>query len=87
MTTDIYIQYIIYTGAAPGFWFEGGTFENNFINEFLSSTVLQWRRQNFGSGGHSTQMHSSKTFEKSRKIYKTFKQNFKNYPKFFKNKI
>ena len=42
----------------------------NFIHDFLSSPVLQWRRQNFGSGGHSVKMHSSKTFEKFLKIYK-----------------
>ena len=35
--------------AAPGFWF-GGKLGQNFIHEFLSSPVLQWRRQNFGSG-------------------------------------
>ena len=43
----------------------------NFIHDFLSSPVLQWRRQNFGSGGHSAKIHASKTFEKILKIYKT----------------
>ena len=37
-----------YTVAAPGFWF-GGNLGQNFIHEFHSSHVLQWRRQNFGS--------------------------------------
>ena len=59
---SIYMYSTLYTGAAPGFWFEEGT--KNFIHEFLSSSVLQWRRQNFGSGGHSAQMYSSKTLEK-----------------------
>ena len=49
VTTDN-IQYILYTGAEPGFWFEWGTSEKYFIHEFLSSSVLQWRRQNFDSG-------------------------------------
>ena len=34
----------------------------NFIQDFLSSPVLQLRRQNFGSGKHPVKMHSSKTF-------------------------
>ena len=35
----------------------------NFIlvYDFLSSPVLQWRDQNFGSEEHSVKMHSSKT--------------------------
>ena len=49
----------------------------------LSSPVLQWRRQNFGSGGgHSSKMYSSKTFEK---FIKNVHKNLKNSPKFFKN--
>ena len=53
----------------------------NFIHEFLSSPVLQWRRQNFGSGGgHSAKMYSSKTFEKS---IKHLHKNLKHSPKFF----
>ena len=65
VTTDKYTVYkfILYTGAAPGFWFEGGT-GKNFIHEFLSSPILQWRRQILVRGGHSAQMYSSKTFEK-----------------------
>ena len=41
-----------------------GDIIQNFIHEFLSSPVLQWRRQNLGSEGHSAKMYSSKTFEK-----------------------
>ena len=48
----------------------GGNIGQNFIHDFLSSPVLQWRRQNFGSGRHSAKMHSSKTFENFLKIYK-----------------
>ena len=55
--------FVYLTMAATKFWF-GGNSEQNFIHEFLSSPVLQWYRQNFGSGGHSIRMYSSKTFEK-----------------------
>ena len=51
------------TEVAPGFWF-GGT-KQNFINKFLSSPVLQWRHQNFGSGGTF-----SKTHQRLLKIFK-----------------
>ena len=45
--------------------FGWGNIGQNFIHEFLSSPVLQWRRQNFASGeGHSAKIYSSKTFEK-----------------------
>ena len=57
-----YIQCILYTGATPGFWFGKSNIEKKFINKFRLSPVLQWRRQNFGSEGHSAQMYSSKTF-------------------------
>ena len=57
------IIYIVCSRAAPGFCFEGNITQN-FIHNFLPSPVLQWRRQNFGSGeGHSAQMYSSKTFD------------------------
>ena len=49
--------------VAPGFWFEENI-KQNFIHEFLSSPVLQWRRQNLGSIGHSAKMYSPKTIEK-----------------------
>ena len=52
--------------AAPGFWFGGeGNLGQNFIHEFHSSHVLQWRRQiSVRGGGHSAKMDSSNTFEK-----------------------
>ena len=78
----IYIYIYVYSGATPGFWF-GGNIGQNFIHDFLSSPVLQWRRQNFGSGGHSVKMHSSKTFEKILKIYKTFAQKFNEFSVFY----
>ena len=54
------------------------------MHEFLSSPVLQWSRQNFGSGGHSAKMHPSKTFfEKLRKFFKKFAQKFKKFSKIF----
>ena len=55
-----YIYTVLYTGAAPGFWFEG-EHQQTFHTEFLLSPVLLWRLQNFGSGEHSAQMYSSKT--------------------------
>ena len=61
----------------------GGDIGQNFIHDFFSSPVLQWRRQNFGSGGHSEKMHSSKTFEKFLKIYKKFAQKSKKFSKFY----
>ena len=75
---------ILYTGAAPGFWFEGETSKKKFIHEFLSSSVLQWH---FGLGDiqqKSTHQRLLKNFEK---FIKEFAQKFKNSPKFFKNKI
>ena len=50
MTTEKYTVYILLTGAAREFWFEK-EHRKNFIHEFLSIPVLQWSRQNFGSGG------------------------------------
>ena len=50
-------------------------------------SISQERRQNFGSGGHSARMYSSKTFEKFRKIYKKFALNFKNFSKIFFSKL
>ena len=55
---------------------EGGNIGQNFIHDFLSSPVLQWRRQNVGSGTHSAKMRSSKTFENFLKSYKKFAQKF-----------
>ena len=53
----------MFRGGARNFG-SGEDTRQNFIIEFLSSPVLQWRRQNFGSGGgHSAKMYSSKTFE------------------------
>ena len=47
----LYKQLYICSGAAPGYWFGGGgNITQNFIHEFHSSPILQWRRQNFGSG-------------------------------------
>ena len=50
---NISIQYIyiLYTRAAPEFWFEGETSKKNFKHEFHSSPVLQQPRQNFCSRG------------------------------------
>ena len=53
-----------------------GNIGQNFIHDFLLSPVLQWRRQNFGSGTHSAKMRLSKTFENFLKIYKKFAQKF-----------
>ena len=46
-------------------------------------SISQERRQNFGSGGHSARMYSSKTFKNFKTIYKKFAQNFKKISKIF----
>ena len=61
----------------------GKNIGQNFIHDFLSSPVLQWRRQNFSSGGNSVKMHSSNTFEKFLKIYKKFAQKFNKFSEFY----
>ena len=50
LDTHDYFIFVYLTKSAPGFWFDGGNIGQDFIHEFLSSPVLQWRRQNFGSG-------------------------------------
>ena len=66
----------------------GGNITQNVKHEFYSSPVLQWHRQNFGSGGgHSTKMYSSKTFENFENFIKESALIFKNSPKFFKIKF
>ena len=60
-----------------------GNIGQNFIHEFFSSPVLQWLGQNFGSGGHSVKMNSSKTFEKFLKFYKKFAQKFNEFSEFY----
>ena len=50
LDTRVYFIYVYLTEAAPRFWFGGRkNIRQNFKHEFLSSPVLQWRRQNFGS--------------------------------------
>ena len=71
--------------SAPGFWF--GDIGQNFIDEFLSSPVLQWRRQNFGSGGVPT-FRKKYTHQRLLKNFENkFAQKFKILIKIFKNKI
>ena len=65
----------------------GENIGQNFINDFLSSPVLQWRRQNFGSGGHSAKMHSSITFKKFFKFIKNLHKNLMNSQNFIKIKF
>ena len=56
----------------------------NFIHDFLSTPVLQWRRQNFGSGGGTFSKNLLiKTFENFLKIYKKFAQKFNKFSKIF----
>ena len=81
----IYIYIYIYVqGQRQDFGSGGEDIGQNFILDFLSSPVLQWRRQNFGSGEHSAKMHSSKTFEK---FIKDLHKNLMNSQNFIKNKI
>ena len=63
----------------------GGNIGQNFIHKFLSSPVLKWRRQNFGSGGHLEKMYSSKTFENNLKnLLKICTEILKNFQIFHK---
>ena len=56
----------------------------NFVHEFLSSTVLQWLRQNFSSEGTFSKIGLIKDFFKVlKKIYKKFAQRFKTFSKIF----
>ena len=59
----------------------------NFIHDFLLSHVVQWRRQNFGSGGQSAKMHSSKTEEKIFKFLKILHKNLMNSLNFIKTEF
>ena len=82
-----YTVYILYTGAAPEFWF-GGNIRQNFICEFLSSPVMQWRLQDFGwEKTFSTNLLIKDFWKILKKFIKQFAQKFKISPKFFKNKI
>ena len=59
---------------------QGWNIGQNFIHDFLSSPVLQWRLQNFGWGD----IQQKCTHEK---FIKNWHKNLINSPKFFKNKI
>ena len=73
LDTHVYFIYVYLTVAAPRFWFEGRkNIRQNFIHEFLSSTILQWRRQTFSSEKTFSENVLIKDFlKKFRKIYKT----------------
>ena len=88
LDTHVYFIYVYPTVAAPRFWFGGrGNIRQTFIHEFLSSPVLQWRRQNFGSE-KTARMYSSKTFEKNfEKFIKQFAQKFEKFSKIFLKNI
>ena len=74
----------IYSGAAPGFWLGEGNIKQNFIQEFFSSPVLQWRRQNFGSGDDIQQKCTNqRVLENFEKFIKQFAQNLKQFSKIF----
>ena len=51
---------VLYRGGAR-ILVQGGNIKQNFIHEFLSSPVLQWRRQNFGSKGDIQQKCTHQT--------------------------
>ena len=65
----------------------------NFVTTMLSyqliisslkiMSISQERRQNFGSGGHSARMYSSKTLKNFEKFIKKLAQNFKKFSKIF----
>ena len=53
----------------------------NFIHEFLSSSVLQWRSQNLGSG--KTLCIHQRLLKNFGKLIKTLAQKFKKFSKIF----
>ena len=73
LDTKVYFVYVYLTVAATRVWFGGrGNIRKNFIHKFLSSTVQQWRRQNFGSEKTFSENVFIKDFLKTfRKIYQT----------------
>ena len=92
VTTDKYTVYTEYRVGAM-ILVRGGNIGKNFIYEFLSSPVLQWRRQNFGSGRgtFSTNVLIKdvlKNFEKLKtNLQKNFKKILQNYSKIKFNRI
>ena len=84
------ISYMSLTVAAPRFWFGGrgnirqNEYMNERIHEFLSSPVLQWRRQNFGSEKTFSENVLIKDFRKNfEKFIKQLAQKFKKFSKIF----
>ena len=51
----------------------------------VADPMLQWSHQNFGRGGHSTKMYSSKKFEKFWNFLKKLHKIIKNFSKIFNN--
>ena len=75
-------KYVYLTGAAPKFWFGGRrNIEQNFIHEFLSSPLLQWRSQNLGSG--ETLCIHQRLLKIFGKLIKQLVQKFKKFSKIF----
>ena len=88
LDTHVYFICLSHSGGAKIFVWGRGNIRQNFIHEFLSSPVLQWRRQNFGSEKAFSENVLIKDFFKIfEKFIKQFAQNFKKFSKFFKNKI
>ena len=73
MTTDKYTLYTVYRGGAE-ILVRGENIGKNFMHEFLSSPVLQWLRQNFGSGGDGEIQHKC-TRQRLLKIVEKFIKN------------
>ena len=46
---DTHVYFISHSGGAKILVWGRGNIRQNFIHEFLSSPVMQWRRQNVGS--------------------------------------
>ena len=74
LDSHVYFIYSISQGRRQDFG-SGGDIGQNFIHEFLSSPVLQWRRKISVLGGHSAKMYSLKNVLKfikkiCTKIYK-----------------
>ena len=82
MTTDKYTvySYTVYRGGAR-ILVRGGNIGQNFTHEFLSSPVLQWRRQNFGWGEKIQQKCTHQRLLNFEKFIKNLHKNLKQFSK------
>ena len=85
LDTHVYFIYgLSHSGGAKILVWGRGNIRQNFIHEFLSSPVLQSRRQNFASEKTLSENVLIKDFWKNfEKFIKQFAQKFKKFSKIF----